>query len=138
MPYKNYIDHIFSDVRLSTLSLHYLDMILRFFNSVLLQSFVALKVLKYQNSFFYLHPLDLINLFFSDNHGHRSEHHGPMVAVIECPDVQLVKLGIRALDDFPCLSIPSNARDSQYQVKMFRKNWSISSMFVLKSLFILF
>jgi len=40
-----------------------------------------------------------------------------MVAVIECPDVQLLKLGIRALDDFPCLSIPSNARDSQYQVK---------------------
>ncbi|XP_057456006.1 DNA polymerase epsilon catalytic subunit A-like [Lotus japonicus] len=47
---------------------------------------------------------------------HRSEHHGPMVAVIECPNVQLVKLGIRALDDFPCLSIPSNARDSQYQI----------------------
>ncbi|XP_058761674.1 DNA polymerase epsilon catalytic subunit A-like isoform X2 [Vicia villosa] len=47
---------------------------------------------------------------------HRSEHHGPMVAVIECPDVQLLKQGIRALDDFPCLSIPSNARDSQYQI----------------------
>jgi len=43
----------------------------------------------------------------------------PMVAVIECPNVQLVKLGIRALDDFPCLSVPYNARDSQYQVKMF-------------------
>ncbi|KAL9316196.1 hypothetical protein ACSQ67_017197 [Phaseolus vulgaris] len=27
-----------------------------------------------------------------------------------------VKLGIRALDDFPCLSIPYNARDSQYQI----------------------
>lgn len=40
-----------------------------------------------------------------------------MVAVIECPDVQLLKLGIRALDDFPCLSIPFNARDSQYPVK---------------------
>ncbi|KAF1884802.1 hypothetical protein Lal_00028689, partial [Lupinus albus] len=47
---------------------------------------------------------------------HRNEHHGPMVAVIECPNVQLVKLGIRALDDFPCLSVPSNARDSQYQI----------------------
>ncbi|MCI05412.1 DNA polymerase epsilon catalytic subunit A-like, partial [Trifolium medium] len=45
-----------------------------------------------------------------------SEHHGPMVAVIECPDVQLLKQGIRVLDDFPCLSIPSNARDSQYQI----------------------
>ena len=43
----------------------------------------------------------------------------PVVAVIECPNVQLVKLGIRALDDFPCLSIPYNARDSQYRVKMF-------------------
>jgi len=41
-----------------------------------------------------------------------------MVAVIECPNVQLIKLGIRALDDFPCLSVPYNARDSQYQVKM--------------------
>lgn len=40
-----------------------------------------------------------------------------MVAVIECPDVQLLKLGIRALDDFPCLSIPFNARDSHYPVK---------------------
>ncbi|XP_027348237.1 DNA polymerase epsilon catalytic subunit A-like [Abrus precatorius] len=48
--------------------------------------------------------------------GHRNEHHGPMVAVIECPNVQQVKLGIRALDGFPCLSIPSNARDSQYQI----------------------
>ncbi|KAK7262191.1 hypothetical protein RJT34_29753 [Clitoria ternatea] len=46
---------------------------------------------------------------------HRNEHHGPMVAVIECPNVQQVTLGIRALDGFPCLSIPSNARDSQYQ-----------------------
>lgn len=52
-------------------------------------------------------------------HGHRREHHGPMVAVIECPDVQLLKQGIRALDDFPCLSIPSNARDSQYQVNCY-------------------
>ncbi|KAK8468543.1 hypothetical protein PHAVU_006G055950 [Phaseolus vulgaris] len=44
------------------------------------------------------------------------ENHVPVVAVIECPNVQLVKLGIRALDDFPCLSIPYNARDSQYQI----------------------
>lgn len=41
-----------------------------------------------------------------------------MVAVIECPNPQLLKLAVRALDDFPCLNIPSNARDSQYQVKM--------------------
>ncbi|XP_052115201.1 DNA polymerase epsilon catalytic subunit A [Arachis duranensis] len=46
----------------------------------------------------------------------RNEYHGPMVAIIECPNVQLLKLGIRSLDDFPCLSIPCNARDSQYQI----------------------
>ncbi|KAJ9554747.1 hypothetical protein OSB04_009361 [Centaurea solstitialis] len=45
----------------------------------------------------------------------RTQLHGPAIAVIECPDVQLMKSGIRALDDFPCVSIPSNARDSQYQ-----------------------
>ncbi|EXB53718.1 DNA polymerase epsilon catalytic subunit A [Morus notabilis] len=46
---------------------------------------------------------------------HRHEHHGPTIAVIECPNAQLMKSGIRALDDFPCVSIPSNARDCQYQ-----------------------
>ncbi|XP_040361849.1 DNA polymerase epsilon catalytic subunit A [Rosa chinensis] len=46
---------------------------------------------------------------------HRHDH-GPTIAVIECPNVQLIKSGIRALDDFPCVSIPCNARDSQYQV----------------------
>lgn len=46
----------------------------------------------------------------------RHQHHGPEVAVIECPNVHLLKSGIRALDDFPCVDIPSNARDSQYQV----------------------
>uniref|UniRef100_A0A0R0HLB0 DNA polymerase epsilon catalytic subunit n=1 Tax=Glycine max TaxID=3847 RepID=A0A0R0HLB0_SOYBN len=57
--------------------------------------------------------------------GHR-ENHMPMVAVIECPNVQLVKLGIQVLDNFPCLSVPYNARDSQYQVKMFLNKWSYS------------
>lgn len=46
----------------------------------------------------------------------RHEHHGPTVAVIECPNFQLMKSSIGALDDFPCVSIPSNARDSNYQV----------------------
>ncbi|XP_062083133.1 DNA polymerase epsilon catalytic subunit A-like isoform X2 [Humulus lupulus] len=46
----------------------------------------------------------------------RREHHGPTIAVIECPNAQSMKSGIRALDDFPCVSIPSNARDSHYQV----------------------
>ncbi|XP_022957705.1 DNA polymerase epsilon catalytic subunit A-like [Cucurbita moschata] len=47
---------------------------------------------------------------------HRSLNHGPIVAVIQCPNVQLLKSGVRALDDFPSVSIPFNARDSQYQV----------------------
>ncbi|KAF3455292.1 hypothetical protein FNV43_RR05740 [Rhamnella rubrinervis] len=47
---------------------------------------------------------------------HRHEHNGPTIALIECPNTQVMKLGIRALDDFPCVSIPSNARDCQYQV----------------------
>ncbi|XP_050281236.1 DNA polymerase epsilon catalytic subunit A-like isoform X3 [Quercus robur] len=47
---------------------------------------------------------------------YRHEHHGPTIAVIECPNAQSMKSGIRALDDFPCVTIPSNARDSHYQV----------------------
>ncbi|CAH9070869.1 unnamed protein product [Cuscuta europaea] len=46
---------------------------------------------------------------------YRNQYHGPAVAIIECPNVQLVKSSVRALDDFPCLTIPCNARDSQYQ-----------------------
>ncbi|KAK6144223.1 hypothetical protein DH2020_021043 [Rehmannia glutinosa] len=42
-------------------------------------------------------------------------HHGPVIAVIECPNIQLLKSGIRALEEFPCVTIPCNARDSQYQ-----------------------
>ncbi|PHU03714.1 DNA polymerase epsilon catalytic subunit A [Capsicum chinense] len=44
-----------------------------------------------------------------------NRHHGPAVAMIECPNAHLLKSGIRALEDFPCISIPFNARDSQYQ-----------------------
>ena len=46
----------------------------------------------------------------------RDRHHGPVIAVIECPNSDLLKSNIQALDDFPCVNIPSNARDSQYQV----------------------
>ncbi|KAJ6368932.1 hypothetical protein OIU78_001326 [Salix suchowensis] len=46
----------------------------------------------------------------------RDKHHGPTLAVIECPNAHLMKSGVSVLDDFPCVSIPSNARDSQYQV----------------------
>ncbi|KAL8475241.1 hypothetical protein ACS0TY_031590 [Phlomoides rotata] len=46
---------------------------------------------------------------------YRQWHQGPVIAVIECPNIQLLKSGIRALEGFPCVAIPSNARDSQYQ-----------------------
>lgn len=46
---------------------------------------------------------------------YRSGHPGPVIAVTECPDSNSLKSRIRALNGFPCLSIPSNARDSQYQ-----------------------
>ncbi|KAK6138450.1 hypothetical protein DH2020_027825 [Rehmannia glutinosa] len=46
---------------------------------------------------------------------YRHRHHGPVIAVIECPNIQLLKSGIRALEEFPCVTIPCNARDSQYQ-----------------------
>ncbi|CAI9778339.1 unnamed protein product [Fraxinus pennsylvanica] len=45
----------------------------------------------------------------------RQWHHGPVIAVIESPNVLLMKSGIRVLEDFPCVTIPPNARDSQYQ-----------------------
>ncbi|KAI4373579.1 hypothetical protein MLD38_011693 [Melastoma candidum] len=47
---------------------------------------------------------------------YRLDHPGPTVAILQCPNIQTMKLGIRVLEDFPCLNIPSHARDSQYQV----------------------
>ncbi|GKA98205.1 DNA polymerase epsilon catalytic subunit, partial [Tanacetum coccineum] len=38
------------------------------------------------------------------------------IAIIECPDVDSVKSNIRALEDFPCVNIPSNACDSQFPI----------------------
>lgn len=49
----------------------------------------------------------------------RNRHPGPGIAVIECPCVHSIKSGIRALNEFPCVSMPSNANDSQYQVVQF-------------------
>ncbi|EHA8586834.1 hypothetical protein COCNU_scaffold001050G000020 [Cocos nucifera] len=46
--------------------------------------------------------------------GHR--HPGPAIGVIECPNIQVIRSGMRILDDFPCISIPCNARDSNYQI----------------------
>ncbi|KAH7561208.1 hypothetical protein JRO89_XS10G0191200 [Xanthoceras sorbifolium] len=53
---------------------------------------------------------------------HRHEHYGPTIAVIECPNSHLMRSGIRILDDFPCVNIPANARDSQYQVLGWQQN----------------
>ncbi|KAK8679767.1 hypothetical protein V6N13_145203 [Hibiscus sabdariffa] len=52
---------------------------------------------------------------------HRHEHQGPILAVIECPDTQIMKSGIRVLEDFPCVSIPSNARDNDYQLLVWQQ-----------------
>ncbi|XP_022730050.1 DNA polymerase epsilon catalytic subunit A-like isoform X3 [Durio zibethinus] len=52
---------------------------------------------------------------------HRHEHQGPSVAVIECPNTQTMKSGIRALEDLPCVSIPSNARDNDYQLLVWQQ-----------------
>ncbi|PPR80400.1 hypothetical protein GOBAR_AA40313 [Gossypium barbadense] len=52
---------------------------------------------------------------------HRHEHQGPILAVIECPNTQMMKSGIQALEDFPCVSIPSNARDNDYQLLVWQQ-----------------
>ncbi|KAG2305415.1 hypothetical protein Bca52824_034066 [Brassica carinata] len=46
---------------------------------------------------------------------YREENSGPTVAVIECPDFNSIKEGIKALDDFPCVRIPFNGDDNSYQ-----------------------
>lgn len=46
----------------------------------------------------------------------RQRHHGPVIALVECPNIQLLKSGLRVLEDFPCVTIPANLRDNQYQV----------------------
>lgn len=46
---------------------------------------------------------------------YRLQHPGPTVAVIECPNVHDIKSVVRVLDDFPCISVPCNTQDSNYQ-----------------------
>ncbi|XP_010557398.1 PREDICTED: DNA polymerase epsilon catalytic subunit A [Tarenaya hassleriana] len=46
---------------------------------------------------------------------YRQENGGPNVVVIECPDFNSLKEGIRTLDDFPCVRIPFNGHDNSYQ-----------------------
>ncbi|XP_068664091.1 DNA polymerase epsilon catalytic subunit A-like isoform X2 [Aristolochia californica] len=45
---------------------------------------------------------------------YRNQLHGPTIGLIECPDVLGMKSGIHVLDEFPCVKIPCNARDSHY------------------------
>lgn len=59
---------------------------------------------------------ECFDIYLVHNRFGRHRHHGPVIAVIECPNIQLLKSGIRSLEEFPCVTIPSNARDSQYQV----------------------
>uniref|UniRef100_A0A0E0K092 DNA polymerase epsilon catalytic subunit n=1 Tax=Oryza punctata TaxID=4537 RepID=A0A0E0K092_ORYPU len=46
---------------------------------------------------------------------YRQQHPGPVIGIIECPKLQAIKSAVRALDDFPCVTIPCNARDNNYQ-----------------------
>ncbi|GAA0141587.1 DNA metabolism protein [Lithospermum erythrorhizon] len=45
---------------------------------------------------------------------YRNENRLPTIALIECPNPDLIKSGVKALDDFPCVTRPSNARESLY------------------------
>uniref|UniRef100_A0A452YAU9 DNA polymerase epsilon catalytic subunit n=1 Tax=Aegilops tauschii subsp. strangulata TaxID=200361 RepID=A0A452YAU9_AEGTS len=46
---------------------------------------------------------------------YRQQHPGPVIGIIECPKLQAIRESVRALDDFPCVTIPCNARDNNYQ-----------------------
>ncbi|MQL76823.1 hypothetical protein Taro_009221 [Colocasia esculenta] len=46
---------------------------------------------------------------------YRSQHPGPTVCVIESPNTLALTKNIHALDGFPCVKIPCNIRDSNYQ-----------------------
>ncbi|XP_077235840.1 DNA polymerase epsilon catalytic subunit A-like [Tasmannia lanceolata] len=46
---------------------------------------------------------------------YRHKHRGPVIGVTECPSIHTMKSGIRVLDEFPCVHVPCNARDSNYQ-----------------------
>ncbi|KAG0453679.1 hypothetical protein HPP92_024983 [Vanilla planifolia] len=46
---------------------------------------------------------------------YRHGHSGPTVAVIECPNVHAITSAVRTLDDYPCITVPFNTQDSNYQ-----------------------
>jgi DNA polymerase epsilon subunit 1 len=47
----------------------------------------------------------------------RQQHPGPVIGITECPKLQAIRESVRALDDFPCVTIPCNARDNNYQAR---------------------
>ncbi|KAK9127695.1 hypothetical protein Syun_016492 [Stephania yunnanensis] len=61
------------------------------------------------------HVKDAEKLMQKTINEYRHQHHGPAIGVIECPKSHSTKSGIHVLNDFPCVCIPCNARDSQYQ-----------------------
>ncbi|KAK9126454.1 hypothetical protein Scep_015300 [Stephania cephalantha] len=61
------------------------------------------------------HVKDAEKLMQKTINEYRHQHHGPAIGVIECPKILSTKSGIHVLNDFPCVCIPCNARDSQYQ-----------------------
>ncbi|KAF6166038.1 hypothetical protein GIB67_012935 [Kingdonia uniflora] len=73
----------------------------------------------YQNNFtkpkHQITPFDTKRIHFSEAQNRWQQHHGPAICVIECPKIHSMKSGITVLNDFPWVSIPCNARDSQYQ-----------------------
>ncbi|GLJ44675.1 hypothetical protein SUGI_0939260 [Cryptomeria japonica] len=46
---------------------------------------------------------------------YRDQHRGPTLSVIECPCMELLSTTIPVITEFPCVKVPCNARDSQYQ-----------------------
>eukprot|EP01018_Ginkgo_biloba_P017404 Gb_06608 [translate_table: standard] len=46
---------------------------------------------------------------------YRDQHRGPTLSVIECPHAELLNAVVPVLSNFPCVKVPCNARDSQYQ-----------------------
>ncbi|KAL5717104.1 DNA-directed DNA polymerase [Ranunculus cassubicifolius] len=61
------------------------------------------------------HVKDAEKLLQRTINDYRQQHHRPTIGVIECPNIHSLKSGIIALSDFPCVNIPCNARDSNYQ-----------------------
>ena len=67
----------------------------------------------------------------------RQQHPGPVIGIIECPKLQAIRESVHALDDFPCVTIPCNARDNNYQVRngslviTFSCNFSFDVLFCL-------